>query len=139
MKQIKLLLPALLLAALLPGCATTPEENAARVQSLCYAAASLGSQAALVQNPAYRPALELAYTNLNSLVERKVITGNLLRDVIATLPTKELKSDNARITIEGATILFDTLAGTKLNIEAQPLVLAAATGIRDGLKATLGH
>lgn len=130
-------LPILLLALALGGCATTPEEHQARIRALSYAAASLGTQEALLQKPEWRGQFEAAYTNLNSLVESRVVTGVLLRQVIASLPVKELKSPQARIAIETATVLFDATAGTKLDVEKAPYLLAAATGIRDGLKAGL--
>ena len=75
--------------------------------------------------------------NLNSLVESKIVTGALLREVIASLPVKELKSETARIAIDGATTLFDATVGDKVNLEAAPYVYAAAAGIRDGLKVAL--
>jgi hypothetical protein len=80
----------------------------------------------------------IAYESLNRLVEQKVVSGDLLRQVVANLPVKELKSPTARIAIEGATTLFDQLVGTKVNVETAPYVLAAATGIRDGIKIALG-
>jgi hypothetical protein len=140
------LLAALAAAALLltPGCSllkpstTTPDPaKVAQVQNLSYAAASIGTGIALAQNPNWRPQFELAYTNLNSLVESKLITGSLIRQIISTLPIKELKSQTAVIAIDGATYLFDTVVGTRLNVENDPYVLAAATGIRDGLRIAL--
>ena len=120
------------------GCATTPAEKIRQVQLLSYAAASIGTQEALQQNPAWRPRFEMAYTNLNTLVVNKTVTGALFRDVLASLPVKELKSDRARIAIEGATMLYDATVGTRVNLETAPYVLAAATGVRDGLKVGLG-
>lgn len=137
----------LLLLAIAPltfsGCAifnasSTTEQKAAEVQRLCYAASSIGTQEALLQNPAWRPQFEFAYTNLDDLVKTHTITGALLRQVIYALPVKELKSDQARIAIEGATVLFDSYAGTQINIETNAYVFAAATGVRDGMKIALG-
>lgn len=132
-------------ALLMPasGCAlfrkdTTTEQKAADVRSLCYAAASIGTSEAVKQNPAWRAQFVAAEGNLDQLVTQKTVTGDLLRNVVAGLPVKELKSDSARIAIEGATTLFDATVGNALNIEAQPYILAAATGIRDGMKAALG-
>lgn len=126
---------------LLGGCSSTPPNDTTllRVQNLAYAASSLGTQATLISQPQYRPAFELAYTNLDALVNSKLITGDLLRQIIATLPNKQLSSPQAQIAIEGVTVLFDTLVGTRWSIEAEPVVLAAATGVRDGLKVALGH
>src|SRR5947207_3034881 len=78
-----------------------------------------------------------AYAQLDQLVQQKVVTGDSLRRILASLPVKELKSDRARIAIESATMLYDAVAGDKINLENQVYVLAAAEGIRNGLKAAL--
>jgi hypothetical protein len=135
---------ALIALALLttPGCAlltkdSPTEQKAVEIKSLCYAAASIGTQVALQENPATLAKFEIAYVNLNKLVESKVITGLLLREIVESLPVKELKSPNARIAIDGATYLYTAFVGEKVNIEGNPYVIAAATGIRDGLKIAL--
>ena len=129
-------------AVLLSGCksASKPTPNqTAQVQSLCYAAASVGTQVALLQNPAYRPAFEIAYTSLDATVTSGTITGAGLRSILNTLPVNELKSPEARIAITSATTLFDALAGTQVSLTNNVYVVAAATGIRDGMKVALGH
>lgn len=142
-KTIIAVLCAVSLLTITPGCAlfsktSTPEQKASDVQLLSYTAASIGTAIAIQENPELKPKFETAYTTLNTLVETKVITGLLLRDIISTLPVKELKSPNARIAIDGATYLYTASVGNQLNIENQPMVMAAATGIRDGMKAALG-
>lgn len=104
---------------------STPDQKAADVQRLCYAAASIGTQEALLQDPEWRPQFAIAYTNLDQLVSSHVITGTLLRNVISSLPVKELKSDQARVAIEGATILFDSYAGTSIDIETNVYMSSA--------------
>lgn len=126
-----------LATALLVSCATTPEGKITQIHDLSYAAASLGTQIALREHPMWRLQFQVAYNNLNTLVETRTVTGALLREVLAGLPVKELKSENARLAIEAATMLYDTTVGTKVNIEAAPYTLAAAKGIRDGLKVGL--
>jgi len=118
---------------------STPDQKAADVRNLSYAAASIGTQIALKQNPDWRMQFEISYSTLDSLVNTKKITGILLRELISQLPVKELKSDTARIAIENATFLFDASVGDKINIENNIYVFAAATGIRDGMKIALGH
>lgn len=140
-----LALPAALAAmSMLTGCAlfnknATTAEKAADVQNLSYAAASIGTSEALAAKPELRPAFDLAYSNLDALVTNKVVDGTSLRAILASLPVKELKSNQARIAIESATVLYDSLTGGKVNIEADAYVLAAATGIRDGMKQALGR
>jgi hypothetical protein len=124
------------------GCAilskdASVEQKAAEVQQLCFAAANIGTQVALEEQPEILPQFEIAYANLNSLVESKVVTGLLLRQIVTSLPVKELKSSNARIAIDGATYLYTAFVGEKVNIENNPYVVAAAVGIRDGLKVAL--
>ncbi len=114
------------------------EQKLADVRALTYAAAALGTQEALLQKPEWRPRFQSAYTQLDQLVSQKIVTGNLLRTILAGLPVKELKSPQARIAIETATMLYDVTVGSKVDIEKAPYVQAAATGIRDGLRSGLG-
>src|SRR5881394_340786 len=123
-------------AVLLNSCAifsktSTSEQKQSEIRNLSYAAASIGTSVALKQNPDWKPQFDLAYTTLDSLINQKRVTGQLLRDIISKLPVKELKSDNAKIAIEGATVLFDATVGDRINIENDPYIMAAATGIRD--------
>src|SRR5207237_4570541 len=133
---------AALVSASICGCAlfdkrANTDQKLADVRNLCYAAASLGTAEAILQNPGWRLQFDAAEIQLDQLVSQKVVTGDLLRGVIASLPVKELKNERARIAIESATTLFDASVGSRLNIEQEPYVLAAATGIRDGLKVAV--
>lgn len=137
---MKKLIPYLL--CLLTGCAwnknATPEENAQRVHDLTYAISSFGASTAMQLNPAYRPGFEVGYAELNSLVESGGISGTKLREIIAALPIKELKSPKGTIFVNSGTFLFDLITGRQVELEKGPYVVAAATGIRDGLKVALG-
>jgi len=124
------------------GCAlisktSTEADKLNDIRSLSFAAASIGTEEAIRENPSWYQRFEDAERNLNVLVETKAITGTLLRGVIDSLPVKELKSERARIAIAGATTLFDATAGSSVNLEKSPYLLAAATGIRDGMKVAL--
>lgn len=139
MKNLLLCFP---LIALLAGCAifspdATPEQKAADVQRIAYAASSIGVEATLQAKPEFRPAFELAYTNLNILVEAKTISGAQLREILHTLPVVELGGPSATLYIESGTLLFDVITGKPIDLEKTPYVLAAATGIRDGMKVAL--
>jgi len=149
MNRIKTTTLALLLCAspliiVLPtGCAlfsktATTQQKLSEVRNLSYAASSIGTGVALKQNPGWRPQFEAAYHDLDQLVTQKTVSGDFLRNTIASLPVKELRSDTARIAIEGVTLLYDETVGSQVNIEDQPYVLAAATGIRDGMQIALG-
>ena len=130
--------------ALTTNCAilsktSTEDQKTTEIRNLCYAAASIGTQVALEQKPEWRSQFDLAYSSLDSLINNKAVTGILLRQIISGLPVKELKSSNAKIAIEGATVLYDTTVGNQIGIENNVYILAAATGIRDGLKSALGY
>jgi hypothetical protein len=139
-----LFIATIIILPLLSGCAiftkgSTPEAKANEVRALCYAASSIGTSAALNHNSTFRPRFELALVNLSRMVDSKTITGQQLREILASLPVNELKSDTARIAIESATMLFDTMTGKPVDLEQAPYVLAAASGIRDGMMAGLGQ
>jgi hypothetical protein len=139
---LMLLICAALFAGSITSCAflrgtATSEQKIANVHNLAYAAASIGTQEALAQRPEWRSRFETAYLDLDQLLTSKTITGALLRNVIASLPVRELKSQQARIAINAVTLLYDQSLGTSVNIESQPYLLAAAGGVRDGLKAGL--
>jgi len=124
------------------GCAllskgSSQEQKLSDIHNLAYAAASIGTSEALLENAVWRLHFETAYVQLDRLVEQKIVTGDLLRGIIASLPVRELRSDRARIAIESATFLFDQTVGTKIDIEKAQFVLAAATGIRDGMRVAL--
>lgn len=124
------------------GCAflrpdSTTVQKQFEVQRLSHLAALAGTQAALLQNKEYRPAFEAALASLNIAVESGTINGITLRQILDSLPVKELKSDEARIAIVTATMLYDMTVGEVTNVELQGYVLAAATGIRNGLRDAL--
>lgn len=135
--------------ALFTGCAlfsrdATIEQKAADVENLSYAAASIGTQFYLQREGASpedrakdRLKFETARNDLQQLIDGGVVTGAGLRNVLASLPVKELKSPQARIAIENATFLYDVTVGDKLNVESNPYVLGATRGVLRGITAGL--
>lgn len=145
MKSTRQILTALLLALVVlfqPGCAifsktAAPADKQAQLNSLCYVAASIGVRQAIDAAPESAPKFILAYERLNILVEQKVINGATLRNIIDGLPVPELTDGNTKIYIDAATLLIDAAIGNRITLEDAPNVLAAATGIRDGMKIAL--
>ena len=141
MKYILALLLALSLT--FTGCAffradSTVAQKAADVQKLSYAAALVGTQEALRQNPEWRPRFEATFNVLNQIVENKRVDGLTLRNLLESLPIKELKSDEERIAITTATMIYDlSVTGDVTNIERVPYLNGAARGIRDGMRDAL--
>jgi len=140
---MKTLAASLATVLLLTGCAlfqsgSSQDAKLRDLQNTVYAVASITTSIALVDHPEWKPKFESAYRNLDLLLRSQTVTGELLRQILAGLPVRELKSEKARIAIEGATMLFDMSVGTGVSLEEAHYVLAAATGLRDGLKAGLG-
>jgi hypothetical protein len=132
-----------LTAVLLSGCTLLDQQapinaKVRDVKNLCYAAGSLATEVTLIEKPTARPALETAYTNLDQLVREGKVSGSLLRGIVAALPFKELSEPTAKAVVNSLTVLFDATIGDALNIEAAPLAMAAAAGLRDGMRASLG-
>jgi hypothetical protein len=130
-------------ALALSGCALftpgSPQADKERdVKNLCYAAGSIGTSVLLIEKPEARPAMELSYAQLDKLVRDGAVTGSLLRSVVNALPWKQLHEPTAVAVVNGLTTLMDATIGDALNIETQPMLVAAATGLRDGIKIGLG-
>lgn len=129
-------------ALLFAGCAllrkdATEAEKVADVRNIFYALGSTGTEVALLEKPNLRANFELGYTNLNRLVTDGAVTGALLRSVVDALPFDDLKDPSAVAIVRGATTLFDATVGDRLNLMKPVYVNAAATGLRDGIKAGL--
>src|SRR2546429_6622536 len=87
------------------GCAllsktSTQEQKLADVRNLSFAAASVGTTEAIRENPTWRPRFVDAEAELDQLVTQKIVTGGLLRKIVASLPVKELKAARAIILVE---------------------------------------
>jgi hypothetical protein len=125
------------------GCAlfdkdATQADKEKDVRNIAYAAGSIGVEVALLEKPAVRPAIEAAYAQLDKVVRDGAVTGSLLRGIVDALPWKDLKDATAVAIVRGLTTLFDATVGDRLNLQSAPMVTAAATGLRDGMKSALG-
>lgn len=130
-----LLIPFLLLL----GCASVKQDPVGEVQFWANAAASIGTAEVLRDHPELRPQFEKALTGLEVLIA----TGNgdpaALQQVIAQLPVDQLESREARIAVTLAKLSFARY-GQNVTVDLtkrSPYVLAAANGLRDGIKAGL--
>lgn len=143
MKTLKTLVMAVLMVSALPSCESIKtaalKVTPAQVTTLSHEAAVLGTKAVVKKNDQKLIAqITTTHQALVDLVASKAVTGAVLRSIVATLPFKQLDNDNARLAVTGVTMLYDSTIGTGLNIEEQPYVLAAATGLRDGIGEGLG-
>lgn len=142
MKRYIHTLLAAAMVAFLPSCnileSSVKKITPAQVTTASREAAYLGAKAVVKKgDPKTIEQLHTAYLAINDLVESKAVTGAVLRNIVATLPFKQLDNDNARLAVSGVTLLYDSVVGDGLNVEQKPYVLAAATGLRDGLGEAL--
>lgn len=136
------------IAALLVGCASTPDQRAQQVENFAYAAASIGTQDTLALKPEYRPAFVAAESALGTQIVQSTLSGASLRSILNTLATdakiKELKSPQAVLAIANATFLFDTVTGGNVDVSTNLIYVYAAgrgiyRGIGTGLTNSLPH
>ena len=139
------------LAGCFAGCATNPTNGApdaariARVQTLCTIAAKDGTILALQAYPQYQPVFEAAFVELDSIVSTGSIVPAQLADILKQLNVKALQGQQATILIGDLPLLVDLIGPSsgantpgQIDLTRAPYVLAAATGIRDGMKQALG-
>ena len=135
------LIPLLIVALSLPsltGCAmlkknVTPETLQLTLQTV----AQTGASVRLANHPEDAPRFALAVGALNLLLADGQFSAADLQAALATLPVNELKGDTGTLIIDAAVVVYQLATGGKSPIESAPYVVAAATGIRDGLKAAL--
>jgi hypothetical protein len=136
------LFAVMLLAALaLPqvGCKTVDGESVPdieRIAATAREAATFGVQEALLARPDWADEFTLAHRELTSLAAGDTITAAQLLDILNRLPVKELKSEEARITIAGARILiagagWSVVDAERLN-QLRPVIIAIAEGLVSG-------
>lgn len=136
----KLILTILIGSSLLfsSGCASFKGQDPK--QELAFwanVAATVGTQEALVAHPEYKPAFEQALAALDALVTANSVDIVAFRNVLNSLPVKELKSKEARIAINIATIAFSRY-GQNVGLDQENYVAIALRAVRDGIRSGLG-
>jgi hypothetical protein len=161
--QIKIMKPKILLVGIaligtmlaLPACKSvtsvttdqfgnsvtnvTKTIDTARVATISRQAATVGTSEVLASHPEWRPQFQLAADNLRLLATSPSISLDSLLQIARKLPVKELKSQTARLSFEGATLLISAIDVPQLPAdrlaELQPIALAIADGIVAGMPA----
>jgi hypothetical protein len=113
--------------------------DTARVATISRQAATVGTSEVLASHPEWRPQFQLAADNLRLLATSPSISVDSLLQIAQQLPVKELKSQTARLSFEGATLLISAIDVPQLPAdrlaELQPIALAIADGIVAGMPA----
>lgn len=139
MKKYITLLIASVALLLGQGCASIGNSNG--TQELAFwanAAANIGTQEALAEHPELRPKFETALASLNALVDAGSTDPLAFRNVLNTLPVKELKTREARIAINLASIAFYRY-GQSVALDDKSYVGAALRAVRDGIRDALAN
>jgi hypothetical protein len=113
--------------------------DTARIATISRQAATVGTSEVLASHPEWRPQFQLAADNLRLLATSPSISLDTLLAIAQQLPVKELKSQTARLSFEGATLLISAIDVPELPAdrlaELQPIALAIAEGIVAGMPA----
>lgn len=120
------------------GCAGLQGGNAAgELAFWANTAANIGTQEAVLEHPELRPKFEAALASLNALVDAGSTDPGAFRNVLNSLPVKELKGREARIAINLASIAFYRY-GQNVALDDKSYVGAALRAVRDGIRDGLG-
>jgi len=138
--KIKNLISTIGLLAMLAaftGCHTLTPADSARIASISKQAATIGTTEILKSHPEWRPQFQEAADELHALAISPTIGVSGLLAIAQRLPVKELKSDTARLSFEGATLLISAIDVPELSAERvaqlQPIAQAIADGIIAGM------
>lgn len=116
---------------------TTQVIDTARIASISRQAATVGTSEVLAAHPEWRPQFQLAEDNLRLLASSSSISLDSLLAIAQQLPVKELKSQAAQLSFEGATLLISAIDVPPLPADRlaqlQPIALAIADGIAAGM------
>lgn len=137
MNKIKLLIIGVALVATVTGCKSLRTADSARIARVSKQAATIGTREVLTAHPAYRAQFQEAADELHMLASSPTIGVSDLLAIAQRLPVKELKSDTARLSFEGATLLISAIDVPELSADRvaqlQPIAQAIADGIIAGM------
>lgn len=123
----------------LPACTTTGQLDVERVARVSREAATIGTTEVITHHQDWRPQFQLAADELKTLETAPTIGVDDLLAIAQRLPVKELKSDTARLSFQGATLLISAIDVPELPAdrvaELQPIARAIREGIEAGLAA----
>lgn len=127
---------ALLALTLAVGCQTTPD-GSQRIATTVKTAAYVGTSLYLSDHPEARVEFERANYELEQIERMEVIDFATILAIVNRLPVKELKSDDARIIITGATIILADFAG-QLRLDQMEQLRPIVKALREGIALGLG-
>lgn len=137
MKKFLSLIGLLAMLAAFTGCKSFTPADSARIASVSKQAATIGTREVLTAHPSYRAEFQEAADELHALASSPTIGVSDLLAIAQRLPVKELKSDTARLSFEGATLFISAIDVPELSADRvaqlQPIAQAIADGIIAGM------
>lgn len=134
---MKKLLVQTLSLVLFIGCSTLTTSDITRIATVSQQAASIGTREVLISHPEWKASFALAATQLQVLATSPTIGVQDIMKIVQQLPVKELKSQEARLSFEGATLLISAINVPELPADRvaqlQPIAKAIADGIVQGM------
>lgn len=128
---------ALLALTLMVGCQTSPDGSHG-IATTVKTAAYVGTSLYLTDHPDARVEFERAAYELEQVERAEVIDFPTILAIVNRLPVKELKSDEARIIITGATIILADYAG-QLRLDQMEQLRPIARALKEGIALGLGE
>lgn len=110
-----------------------------RVDRVAKQAAIDGTTDVLAIHPEWRPQFQQAEDDLNSLAASPSISIDDILAIAQRLPVKELKSQTAKLSFEGATLLISLLDVPQLPSTANADLQALAKSIADGIASGIAN
>lgn len=150
---MKTILSLLTLTLILSGCGTTGGLNGGHLNMdiacpIAQTAASLGSEVAILENPAYRPGFVAGRDDLAALLALQrgnAISPSALTTALQKIPVKQLQGTNSPYQLainSGGLVLMNIAKSEVIKLDKQGVVTndlaPLAQCILDGLNATLG-
>lgn len=126
-----------ILAFVLVGCSTLSTSDVSRIAAVSQQAASIGTREVLINHADWKPQFVIAAAQLHALAISPTLGVQDILKIVQQLPVKELKSQEARLSFEGATLLISainvpTVPADRL-AQLQPIAQAIADGILQGM------
>lgn len=126
------------LAILLIGCKTvggqsTPDVD--RIARVTKEAATIGTQELLKRHPEWRAQFRIARGELVALEASDTVSLDSVLEIINRLPIKELKSDDARLAVQGARLMISAIDVPEVSADRLTQIRPIVKALREGIEA----
>lgn len=116
------------------GCTTLPPAQS--LQNKAAAVAWIAASELLQDRPDFRPAFEIAATDLEFLAQAETLSFAEMWAILDSLPVAELHGRNAALYFGGAMLFFEDELGT-VAVENPEQARAIVRGLADGLRRAI--